>query len=112
MKTNLNLDDIWRLSRWIVYFTNCTKDKTSSGISLKPFQLSPNLNEIKIDQSPSLASSLNSNEYLIKQNINCFINNEDNTIELTLCRSLLTSNTYIFHQQDIFFKSNPLLHFA
>lgn len=33
-----DLDEIWRLSRWLVPVINCAKDKNYSGISLKSFQ--------------------------------------------------------------------------
>ncbi|CAF4778601.1 unnamed protein product [Rotaria sp. Silwood1] len=128
-----DLDDIWRSTRWLVHVINCAKDKTYSGISLKPFQSSTNLNEIKIDQSSSLISSFNSNNYLIKKKINNFIDIEDHIIELTFYRSLVTPNTYIplklrinkmtrlneilklilkQQQKDTFLKSNSSLNFV
>ncbi|CAF0765306.1 unnamed protein product [Rotaria sordida] len=130
-----DLDDIWRLSRWLVHVINCAKDKTYSGISLKPFQSSTNLNEIKIKQSSSTSSlicSFDSNNHLRMKNLNNFIDFEDNTIELTFYNSLLSSNTYIpfklrinkmtrlneilkimlkQQQHDIFLKSNSSLKF-
>ncbi|CAF3653418.1 unnamed protein product [Rotaria sordida] len=131
-----DLDDIWRLSRWLVHVINCAKDKTYSGISLKPFQSSTNLNEIKIKQSSSTSSlicSFDSNNHLRMKNLNNFIDFEDNTIELTFYNSLLSSNTYIpfklrinkmtrlneilkimlkQQQHDIFLKSNSSLKFV
>ncbi|CAF4021805.1 unnamed protein product [Rotaria sordida] len=119
-----DLDDTWRLSRWLVHVINCAKDKTYSGISLKPFQSS---------SSSSLQCSLDSNNYLRMKNMNNFIDFEDNTIELTFHKSLLTSNTYIpfklrinkmirlneilkiilkQQQHETFFKSNSLLNFV
>jgi len=86
-----DLDDIWRLSRWLVHVINCAKDKTYSGISLKSFQSSTNLNEVKTDQ----IFSYHSDKYLIKKNDNNFIDIEDHLIELTFYISLLTTNTYI-----------------
>lgn len=90
-----DLDDIWRLSRWLVHVINCAKDKTYSGISLKSFQSSPNLISMKPNQSPSLTCSSNSNKCLIKETMNSFADIEDNLLELTFYRSLLTSNTSI-----------------
>jgi hypothetical protein len=85
------LDDIWRLSRWLVDVINCAKDKTYSGISLKSFQSTTNLNQIKTDQ----IFSFHSDKYLIKKSDSGFIDIEDHTIELTIYISLLTTNTYI-----------------
>jgi hypothetical protein len=84
-----DLDDIWRLSRWLVHVINCAKDKTYSGISLKSFQSSTNFNEIKTDQL------FDSEKYLMKKSDSGFIDIEDHSIELTFYRLLLTSNTYI-----------------
>ncbi len=86
-----DLDDIWRLSRWLVHVINCAKDKTYSGISLKSFQSSTNLNQIKTDQT----FSFHSDKYLIKKSDSGFIDIEDHLIELTFYISLLTTNTYI-----------------
>ncbi|CAF3293767.1 unnamed protein product [Rotaria socialis] len=127
-----DLDDIWRLSRWLVHVINCAKDKTYSGISLQPFQSSTNLNNIKSDRSPSLKSPFNSTKYLIKQNLDSCIDIDNNIIELTFYRSLLTSNSFVpfklkvnkltklneilqiilKQQQNIFFKPNSLLNFV
>jgi hypothetical protein len=86
-----DLDDIWRLSRWLVDVINCAKDKTYSGISLKSFQSSTNLNQIKADQT----FSFHSDNYLIKKSDNGFIDIEDHTIELTIYIPLLKTNTCI-----------------
>jgi hypothetical protein len=83
-----DLDDIWRLSRWLVHVINCAKDKTYSGISLKSFQSS------KTTQSSSLAYSFDSNKYLMRKSDSGFIDIEDHSIELTFYISLLTPNTY------------------
>ncbi|CAF1434497.1 unnamed protein product [Rotaria magnacalcarata] len=127
-----DLDDIWRLSRWLVHVINCAKDKTYSGISLKPFQSSTNVNDIKSDRSPSLKSPFNSTKYLIKQNLDSCIDIDNDIIEITFYRSLLTSNSFVpfklkvnkltklneilpiilKQQQNIFFKPNSLLNFV
>ncbi|UJR23904.1 hypothetical protein I4U23_026876 [Adineta vaga] len=79
-----DLDDIWRLSRWLVHVINCAKDKTYSGISLKSFQSSTNHHSIKIEQT-----------YSIEKSDSGFIDIEEHSIELTFYVSLLTSNTLI-----------------
>lgn len=84
-----DLDDIWRLSRWLVHVINCAKDKTYSGISLKSFQSSTNFNQIKSDHL------FDSEKYLLKKSDSGFIDIEDHSIELTFYILLLTSNTYI-----------------
>ena len=33
-----DLDEIWRLSRWLVHVINCAKDKSYAGISMKSFE--------------------------------------------------------------------------
>lgn len=85
------------MSRWLVHVINCAKDKTYSGISLKPFQYSTNLNEIKTEESSSLTYILNSNDYLLEQTFNNIIDIDDNNdaIELTIYKELLNSSTYI-----------------
>ena len=83
-----DLDDIWRLSRWLVHVINCAKDKTYSGISLKSFQSS------KSTQSSSLTYLFDSNKYLLRKSDSGFIDIEDHSIELTFYISLLTPNTY------------------
>jgi hypothetical protein len=80
-----DLDDIWRVSRWLVHVINCAKDKTYSGISLKSFQSS------KTSQSSSLTFSFDSNRYLLRKSDSGFIDIEDHSIELTFYVSLLTS---------------------
>lgn len=73
-----DLDDIWRLSRWLVHVINCAKDKTYVGISLKSFQTHSRRQTSSIEKSDS-----------------GFIDLEENSVELTFYLSLLTTNTYI-----------------
>ncbi len=117
-----DLDDIWRLSRWLVHVINCAKDKTYSGISLKSFQSEINLNQIK-----------SSENYFIKKSDSGFIDIEDHhSIELTFYISLITMNRsiplklrlnrmtrlneilqiIIKQQQDNLLIKNPLLNFV
>ncbi|CAF1275538.1 unnamed protein product [Adineta steineri] len=84
-----DLDDIWRLSRWLVHVINCAKDKTYSGISLKSFQSSTNFNQIKTD-----VQLFQSENYSMKKSDSGFIDIDDHSIELTFYISLLSSNTY------------------
>ncbi|CAF0904226.1 unnamed protein product [Adineta ricciae] len=77
-----DLDDIWRLSRWLVHVINCAKDKTYFGISLKSFR--------------SKTDSAYENETcFIEKSDSGFIDIEDHSIELTFYISLLTSNAFI-----------------
>ena len=75
-----DLDDIWRLSRWLVHVINCAKDKTYSGISLKSFQT---------------CSSTHRQISSIEKSDSGFVDLEENIVELTFYLSLLTTNTYI-----------------
>ena len=77
-----DLDDIWRLSRWLVHVINCAKDKTYSGISLKSFQ-SSTTDFFPIEQS------------LIKKSDSGFIDIDDQTIELTFHLTLTRTNRTI-----------------
>ena len=83
-----DLDDIWRLSRWLVHVINCAKDKTYSGISLKSFQ--PSI-DFKSDSSYLYSSEKTS----IKKSDSGFIDLDDQMIELTFYLSLSRTNRII-----------------
>lgn len=80
-----DLDDIWRLSRWLVHVINCAKDKTYFGISLKSFQ--PSIH-FKSDSSYLYSSEKAS----IKKSDSGFIDLDDQMIELTFYLSLSRTN--------------------
>jgi hypothetical protein len=120
-----DLDDIWRLSRWLVHVINCAKDKTYSGISLKSFQSSTNLNQMKSDQT----FLYHSEKYFIRKSDSGFIDIEDHSIELTFYLTMNKSIPFklrlnrmtrlneilqiiVKQQQENLLIKNPLLNFV
>jgi hypothetical protein len=50
-----DLDDIWRLARWLVHVIHCAKDKTYSGIPLKAFHSTVNARLVVQQPSTTVA---------------------------------------------------------